>query len=85
MEGITDAELNQLMDIAARRGSRYIKGEVTMAGLESKMAELGVLLLEKARRFPDLDDGRKREELIELQNKLDDLRKYIFTSKIKKQ
>ena len=54
-----------------------------MDDLQSKMAELGVLLLEKARRLPDLDDAKKREELIELQNKLDDLRKSIFTSKIK--
>jgi hypothetical protein len=82
MEGIMDPEMKQLMDIAAKRGSRYIKGEV-MTALESKMAELGVLLLEKARRLPDMDDARKREELIELQNKLDDLRKSIFTSKIK--
>ena len=78
-----DTELKQLMDIAAKRGSRYIKGEATMDDLQSKMAELGVLLLEKARRLPDLDDAKKREELIELQNKLDDLRKAIFTSKIK--
>jgi hypothetical protein len=78
-----DTALRQLMDVAARRGSRYVKGEVTISGLQAKMAELGVLLLEKARRFPDLENAGKREELIELQNKLDDLRKWIFASKIK--
>ena len=78
-----DTALKQLMEIAANRGSRYIKGEVAISGLHTKMAELGVLLLEKAKRLPDLESARKKEELIDLQHKMDDLRKAIFTHKIK--
>jgi hypothetical protein len=77
-----DIALQELMSIAARRGNKYIKGEGTFADLQSKMAELGVLLLEKARRLPDLEEAKIREELIEVQNKLDDLRKVIFANKI---
>ena len=78
-----DTALKQLMEIAANRGRKYIKGEVAISGLPTKMAELGVLLLEKAKRLPDLESTRKREELIDLQHKLDDLRKSIFANKIK--
>ncbi len=77
-----DAALKELMDIAARRGNKYVKGETAVIDLQSKLAELGVLLLEKAGRFPALDDAKAREELIEIQNKLDDLRKVIFASKM---
>lgn len=77
-----DAALKELMSIAARRGNKYVKGETTAVDLQSKLAELGVLLLEKAGRFPDLEDSKVRAELIEVQNKLDDLRKVIFASKI---
>jgi hypothetical protein len=77
-----DIALKELMNIAARRGNKYVKGETAVVTLQSKLAELGVLLLEKAGRFPDLDDSKIREELIEIQNKLDDLRKIIFASKI---
>jgi hypothetical protein len=77
-----DTALKQLMDIAAARGSRYVKGEVALSGLHAKMAELGVLLLEKAKRLPELENAKKREELIELQNKIDDLRKSIFANKV---
>ena len=77
-----DTALQELMSIAARRGNKYVKGEATFADLRTKMAELGVLLLEKAHRLPDLEDAKVREELIEVQNKLDDLRKGIFANKI---
>ena len=77
-----DTALKQLMEIAATRGSRYVKGEVAVSDLQAKMAELGVLLLEKAKRLPDLGNARKKEELIDLQNKMDDLRKSIFANKI---
>jgi hypothetical protein len=78
-----DAALKELMSIAASRGNRYVKGETTAVNLESKLAELGVLLLEKAGRFPGLDEAKIREELIEVQNKLDDLRNVIFASRIR--
>ncbi len=78
-----DQALKQLMEIAVARGNRYIKGEVAVSGLHSKMAELGVLLLEKAKRLPDMEDSKKKEELIDLQHKIDDLRKSIFENKMK--
>jgi hypothetical protein len=78
-----DTALQELMSIAARRGNKYVKGEAMFADLRLKMAELGVLLLEKAHRLPDLEDAKIREELIEVQNKLDDLRKGIFANKIR--
>ncbi|MDA8433483.1 MAG: hypothetical protein M0Z60_11060 [Nitrospiraceae bacterium] len=77
-----DRALQELMSIAAKRGNKYVKGDAAVDGLQSKMAELGVLLLEKARRLPGLDDAKTREELIEVQNKLDDLRKAIFANKV---
>lgn len=79
-----DAALKELMDNAALRGNKYIKGEVTIPDLHAKMAELGVLLLEKAKRLPELEEKKLREELIEVQNKLDDLRKAIFANKMLK-
>ena len=77
-----DAALQELIEQAARRGNRYIRGEATAAGLPGKVAELGVYLLEEAKRLSTLDEAKVREELIEIQNKLDDLRKTIFINKI---
>lgn len=80
-----DSELQALMDLATRRGNKYLKGDTTLSDISTKMAELGVMLLQVARRFPALDNQRGKEELIEVQQKLDDLRKAIFTNKIKVQ
>jgi len=74
--------LKKLIDIALDRGNRYVKGEVTLGELPEKIAELGVLLLEKAGKLPGLKGEKLREELIELQNKVDDLRKSVFANKI---
>ncbi|MGE5301632.1 MAG: hypothetical protein ACM3MB_11850 [Acidobacteriota bacterium] len=73
--------IKELISIATRRGNK-LKGETTAVALQSKVAELGVLLLEKAGRFPDLEDSKIRAELIEIQNKLYNLRKVIFASKV---
>ncbi len=78
-----DSELHALMDLATRRGNKYLKGDTPFSDINTKMAELGVMLLEVAHRFPGLNDQRGKEELIEVQQKLDDLRKAIFTNKIK--
>jgi hypothetical protein len=78
-----DSELQTLMNLATRRGNKYLKGNSAVTDIKTKMAELGVMLLEVAQRFPDLTGQRSKEELIEVQQKLDDLRKSIFTSKIK--
>ncbi|MHB8881464.1 MAG: hypothetical protein ACYC69_08165 [Thermodesulfovibrionales bacterium] len=78
-----DKELQTLLDLASERGNHYVKGDCELSGLHTKMSELGVLLLEKAKRLPGMDESRIKDELIEIQNKLDDLRKAIFASKIK--
>lgn len=78
-----DSELQTLMELATRRGNKYLKGDSAFADTSAKMAELGVLLLEVAHRFPDLNEQRGKEELIEVQQKLDDLRKAIFRNKLK--
>lgn len=77
-----DNALKDIINAAAVRGNKYVKGETSMEQLPQKIAELGVLLLEKSRRLSELDNGSLRNELIEMQNKLDDLRKCLFTSKI---
>lgn len=77
-----DNALRDLMNAAAVRGNMYVKGEVTGNELPEKMAELGVLLLEKAKRLSEIGNDRTREELVEVQNKLDDLRKVVFANKI---
>jgi hypothetical protein len=46
------------------------------------MAELGVFLLEKAKALPTLRAEKLKEELNDIQNMLDDMRKLIFMSKI---
>lgn len=77
-----DNKLKEIMEMAAGRGSRYIKGETALEELPSKIAELGVFLLEKSKKMSERDDGKIKEDLIEVQNKLDDLRKALFSSKI---
>ena len=77
-----DSALRDLMTAAAARGNKYVKGEATMAELPRKIAELGVMLLEKANRLSSLENAGRRDELIEIQNKLDDLRKSVFANKI---
>lgn len=80
-----DSTLKELIDIASKRGSKYLKGETKPGELPDKMAELGVLLLEKAKRIPDLKGELLKKELVEVQNKIDDMRKAIFSSKIQTQ
>jgi len=59
-----------------------VKGASTLDKLLGKLAELGVLLLEKAKFFQHSDNKRLKEELIELQNKIDDMRKTLFANKL---
>ncbi len=77
-----DSKLEELIEIASRRGSRYFKGEVSVEELPEKVAELGVLLLEESRKLAGLREEKLRAELIEIQNKMDDLRKSVFSLKI---
>ena len=77
-----DKDLRELVEKAALRGSRYFKGEATLKEIPGKLAELGVFLLERTKKLPVLRDDKLKEELIEIQNQLDDLRKAIFACKL---
>jgi hypothetical protein len=50
--------------------------------LSGELAELGVLLLEKSQAIETLRGEALKLELIEIQNKVDDLRKALFANKL---
>jgi hypothetical protein len=77
-----DESIQQLIELASLRGNNYVKGASTLDELPTKLAELGVLLLEKAKIFQQSDNSKLKEELIELQNKIDDMRKTLFANKL---
>jgi hypothetical protein len=77
-----DKDLEKIIDLAAERGSRYVKGATSIDELPLKLAELGVLLLEKSRVIQAAHNDKLREEMIELQHKVDDLRKTLFANKL---
>lgn len=79
-----DEQLKELISLAIIRGSKYTKGETTISQLPEKMAELGVLLLSKSPKIPEFKGDKFRKELNEIQQKIDDLRKAIFSNKLKK-
>lgn len=78
-----DNTLKELIDFAVKRGNRYIKGETQPLALPEKLAELGVFLLEKARKLEGATGDKYRAELIDVQNKVDDTRKALFSCKMK--
>jgi hypothetical protein len=78
-----DENLQKLIELASLRGSNYVKGASTLDELPGKLAELGVLLLEKAKIIQNSDSNRLKEELIELQIKIDDMRKTLFANKLR--
>ncbi|MDH4233089.1 MAG: hypothetical protein OEW04_13815 [Nitrospirota bacterium] len=77
-----DNALRELLQKASARGSNYVKGDATLEELPGKMAELGVFLLQKTNSLLLLRDEKLKDELDDIQNKLDDMRKLIFVSKI---
>jgi len=77
-----DTSLEQIRDLAASRGSNYVKGPSSIEELPEKLAELGVLLLEKSKLVGTLHADALKHELIEIQNKVDDLRKALFANKL---
>ena len=77
-----DETLQQLIELASLRGNNYLKGAATLDELPGKLAELGVLLLEKAKTIEHADNNRLKEEVVELQNKIDDMRKTLFANKL---
>ncbi|MBI4689457.1 MAG: hypothetical protein HY754_04195 [Nitrospirae bacterium] len=82
-----DEQLKEIISLAVIRGSKYRKGETTTSGIPEKVAELGVFLLTRVAKVSELTEQRDeklREELNDIQQKLDDLRKAIFSNKLKK-
>jgi len=79
---VLDQSIEKIIELAVARGSSYIKGPSTLQELPAKLAELGVLLLEKSRTVQTLQDEGLKKELIEIQNKVDDLRKTLFANKL---
>lgn len=84
MGGYIDDSLKQAIEIAIGRGSKYVKGQTAIDELPEKVAELGIYLLSRAKILNGLKGARLKEELNEIQSKIDDLRKDIFYSKAKK-
>lgn len=78
-----DTVLKQLVDLASGRGSRYVKGEVSVEELPHKVAELGAYLLSRVNNLSNHKGERLREEINDIQNKIDDMRKVLFASKAK--
>ncbi len=77
-----DKPLENLRELAVSRGNNYIKGPSTIQELPDKLAELGVLLLEKSKSIETVHGETLKLELIEIQNKVDDLRKALFANKL---
>jgi len=77
-----DTSLEKLRELAVSRGNNYIKGPSTIQELPDKLAELGVLLLEKSKSTENLRGEALKLDLIEIQNKVDDLRKALFAVKL---
>ncbi|TAL23152.1 MAG: hypothetical protein EPN94_09880 [Nitrospirae bacterium] len=79
-----DNQLKELISLAGARGSKYMKGETAVSGIPEKVSELGVFLLTRSTRISELSGDKLREELNDIQQKIDDLRKAIFSNKLKK-
>ena len=78
-----DKELQDIIALASQRGHGYVKGEITGTEFPEKLAELGVFLLEKAKAIQNGNGEAIRDEIIDLQNKIDDMRKLLFSKKIR--
>jgi hypothetical protein len=76
-----DKDLREIMELASKRGSRYLKGDIGMEELPGKVAEMGVLLLLSSKRLAQKKSEGMKNELIALQNAVDDLRKVLFNKK----
>lgn len=77
-----DESIQQMIELAVLRGNKYVKGASSLEELPCKLAELGILMLEKAKTIQYSDNSKLKEELIELQNKIDDMRKTLFANKL---
>lgn len=78
-----DKTMEEIIRLATDRDSKYVKGDTSVEDLPEKVAEFGVLLLTKVNDLKGLRGQKLKEELIDMQNKLDDLRKNIYYSKFK--
>ena len=77
-----DKALEQLIELASARGNHYVKGPSALQDVPAKLAELGVFLLAKSQAVQTTRDEALKHEPIEIQNRVDDLRKTLFASKL---
>jgi hypothetical protein len=79
-----DSEIKDLIALAKKRGSQYIKKKYSPDEFGEQMAELGVYLLAEYDRINALQEEAKRiEELNELHQRIDHFRQAIFSLKRK--
>ena len=77
-----DEHLKKLIELATLRGSNYIKSASSLEELPDKLAELGVFLLERSGSIQRNGNTISKDEIVELQHKIDDMRKTLFTNKL---
>ncbi len=79
-----DKDLESLITLARKRGSRHVKREVSPDELADSMAELGVYLLAEYERVKKLKaDASAAEGINDIQQRIDHFRRAIFAFKRK--
>jgi|Deesub1362A_J573_1020465.scaffolds.fasta_scaffold00004_96 hypothetical protein len=73
-----DKSLQELIRLAAERGSNYIKSSFSAEEVAERTAELGVFLLSKSERLGASSGEKLRMELNEIQNKIDHFRRMLY-------
>lgn len=79
--GDCEKTIKHAVEIASARGNRYVKGDVSIDDLPSKVAELGIYMLEKSKQLGELRSDGLRDELTDMQGKVDDMRRTLFAIK----
>lgn len=79
-----DKLMEDILGLAAQRDSIYVKGETSDDELPRKTAELGIYLLQSAKKLAGLKGRRLNDELSEIQKYVDDFRKVVFLKKAAK-
>ena len=79
--GDGEKTIEHAVEIAVVRGNRYIKGDVSIQDLPSKVAEFGMYMLAKSKQLGELRSESLRDELTDMQGKVDDMRRTLFTIK----
>jgi hypothetical protein len=84
LEVAVGEKLKNLANLAAGRGSNYLKKDFHPEELSEKTAEFGVYLLCKSRQLEGKSGDFLAREIIELQRYVDHFRKMLFSIKMNK-